>query len=220
MPLDRITHSLLTGFSSQFGIEGMEESERFEHFAAWLVTYHHYSESTFLPSEIHTGGNGDSGIDAIAVIVNNNLVTDVDMVEELLEQNGFLDVTFLFVQAERSAHFDGAKIGTFGNAVRDFFGNANLLLPDTDICNYYEIMKAIYDRAAKFRPGNPTCYLYYVTTGTWQEDKTLRTRIGAETSLLQDTNLFSNVEFSPIGASDIQRLYRQSKNDITKEFSI
>ena len=65
--------------------------------------------------------NGDGGIDAIAVIVNNNLVTDIDIVEELLTQNGFLDVTFVLVQAERSAHFDGAKIGTFGFGAREFF---------------------------------------------------------------------------------------------------
>lgn len=216
--MDKITRSLLTGFSEEFGIDGMEESQRFEQFAAWLVVRRHFSESTFLPSDLHTGGDGDGGIDAIAVVVNNNLVTDVDTMEELLEQNGFLDVTFVFVQAERSPHFDGAKIGTFGYGVRDFFGEAKL--PRNDVAeNYYEIMSAIYTHAGKFRPGNPACYMYYVTTGPWQNDTNLKARIDTEASLLKDTNLFSVVEFNPVGAADIQRLYRQAKNDITKEFS-
>ena len=108
--MDKITLSLLADFSAEFGIGDTEESERFEQFAAWLVVRRHFSESTFLASEVHTGGAGDGGIDAIGIIVNNNLVTDVDTVQELLEQNSFLDVTFVFVQAERSSHFDGAKI--------------------------------------------------------------------------------------------------------------
>ena len=42
---------------------------------------------TFVPSDIVMGSGGDTGIDAIAIIVNNVLVTDVDMVAELAAQN-------------------------------------------------------------------------------------------------------------------------------------
>jgi hypothetical protein len=216
--MDKITLSLLTEFSGEFGIDDETEPERFEQFAAWLVVRRHFTESTFLPSDLHTGGPNDTGIDAIGVIVNNNLVTDVDSVEELLEQNGFLDVTFVFIQAERSSHFDGAKIGNFGYGVRDFFGETQLPRNEA-IKGYDEIMSAIYARAGKFKPGNPACHMYYVTTGSWQEDNNLTGRISTETSLLEDTNLFNNVEFVPVGAVEIQRLYRQAKNDITKEFS-
>ena len=101
--------------------------------------------------------------------------------------------------------------------MRDFFGVAQLP-HNAAVENYYEIMTAIYARAGKFRPGNPDCYMYYVTTGSWQEDNNLTGRITTEAALLKDTNLFNRVEFAPIGAVDIQRLYRQAKNDITKEF--
>ena len=203
--MDKITLSLLTEFSGEFGIDDETEPERFEQFAAWLVVRRHFTESTFLPSDLHTGGPNDTGIDAIGVIVNNNLVTDVDSVEELLEQNGFLDVTFVFIQAERSSHFDGAKIGNFGYGVRDFFGETQLPRNEA-IKGYDEIMSAIYARAGKFKPGNPACHMYYVTTGSWQEDNNLTGRISTETSLLEDTNLFNNVEFVPVGAVEIQRL--------------
>jgi hypothetical protein len=215
--MDKITSSLLSDFSKDFGVEKVKESDRFEQFAAWLVVRRHFSDSTFLPADLHTGGGSDTGIDAIAVIVNNNLVTDVDTVEELLKQNGFLDVTFVFVQAERSASFSTAKIGNFVYGVRDFFGDSKLDKNEVTL-NYCEIMSAVYKHAGKFKHGNPTCHMYYVTTGTWKEDKNLVTRIEAEKSSLEDTNLFRKVDFTPIGATEIQMLYRQNKNDVTREF--
>ena len=124
--MDKITLSLLTEFSAEFEIAKLHEDDPFEQFAAWLTVRRHYSESTFEPGELITGKGNDTGIDAIGVIVNNNLVTDVDTVDDLIEVNGYLDVTFVFVQAERSAHFDGGSIGTFGYGVRDFFGAGRL----------------------------------------------------------------------------------------------
>src|SRR4026209_2544083 len=71
--------------------------------------------------------------------------------------------------------------------------------------------------SAKFRPDNPACFfLYYVTTGTWNGDKDLVVRADAETSDLVKTGMFSKVNFQPIGAPLIHRLYRQTKNAINR----
>jgi hypothetical protein len=123
----------------------------------------HYSETTFDPAALVTGNGNDTGIDAIAVIVNNNIITDVDTIDDLLEVNGYLDVTFVFVQAERSPHFDSGKIGKFGFGVRDFFGEGKLPRNET-IQNYADIMGAIYDKTSKFRPRNPVCHLWQLCT--------------------------------------------------------
>ena len=164
-----------------------------------------------------TGEGNDTGIDSIAIIVNNNIVTDVGAIEDLLAVNGYLDVTFVFVQAERAPHFDSAKIGTFGFGVRDFFGEGKLPCNDT-IQQYADIMSAIYENSSKFRPNRPSCYLYYVTTGTWNSDPPLVVRAETELSDLRRTQLFEKVEFIPIGADQINKLYQQSKNAITREF--
>jgi hypothetical protein len=78
--MDRITEGFLTEFSNEFGVASMPEKDRFERFCGWLAVRRHYSESTFEPDDLMTGAGGDTGIDAIAIIVNNNLVTDVDAV--------------------------------------------------------------------------------------------------------------------------------------------
>lgn len=46
-----------------------------------------------------------------AIIANGVLVTSPEEVEGLGAQNGFLEVTFIFVQAKRSGSFSEAAIG-------------------------------------------------------------------------------------------------------------
>jgi len=117
--MDRITTSILEAFSKENKIEGLKENERFEHLTAYLTIRRHFSRALDT-NDVVVGKGGDTGIDAIEIIVNGALITDIDQVQEMLEQNGYLEVSFIFVQAERSASFDGAKIGTIGNGVLDF----------------------------------------------------------------------------------------------------
>jgi hypothetical protein len=215
--MDRITEGFLTEFSNEFGINGLQEKDRFEHFCGWLAVRRHYSDSTFDTADLVTGSGGDTGFDTLAIIVNNNLVTDVDTVEDLLSLNGYLDVTFVFVQASRSPHFESAKIGALGFGVKDFFGEGKLQRNES-VKSYAEIMKALYDKSAKFRPNNPTCFLYYATTGTWNNEPDLFARVKAEIGDLKKTGMFSDVRFFAVGAPQIHALYRQSKNSISREF--
>ena len=117
--MDLITTNLLSSFVAEHELTDLKESDAFERFAAFSMIRRHYSR-TFDIEDVSMGGGGDTAIDAVAVIVNNIHVTDVDSIEEVAAQNGQLDVSFIFVQARRSAGFDGSKIGDFGFGVRDF----------------------------------------------------------------------------------------------------
>jgi hypothetical protein len=81
-----------------------------------------------------------------------------------------------------------------------------------------EIMEAIFGLSSKFKKGNPACYLYYVTTGKWNDDNDLKVRAATEVNDLKSTGNFRNVEFVPVGADQIQKLYNQTKNAIQREF--
>ncbi len=215
--MDRITKSLLDEFSREHGIAKLSEDKQFEHFACYLTLQRHHSE-TFDSMDVVTGSGGDTGIDGIAVIINGSLVTDVEVVGELAERNGYLDVSFLFVQAERSAAFDTAKIGQFSYGVGDFFKDSPTLPRNAAVRDAAEIMAAIYERGPKFKRGNPVCRLYYVTTGKWTGDSQLDARRATAVSDLKSLRLFREVEFVPVDADGIQRLYNQAKNAISREF--
>jgi hypothetical protein len=163
-------------------------------------------------------GNGDAGIDAIAIVVNGTLVTDLDAIDELAARNNYLDVTFVFVQASRSASFDGSRIGNLSFGVGDFFSPTPKLKRNEKIQAAAEIMAETYNRSGKFTRGNPICRLYYVTTGKWVGDANLEARRQAAIGDLKATGIFRDVDIVPVDADLIHRLYLQTKNAVQREF--
>jgi hypothetical protein len=222
--MDRITESLLTEFSTEHGIEALEEYKRFEHFASYLVVRDEHSES-FDTSDIVVGDDSkstqgaDTGIDGIAIIVNGFLISDVEELEDQLATAGYLESTFVFIQAETTSGFDGAKIGTFGFGVTDFFRDTPRLKRNAKVCSAVELVQAIYAKSSKFRRGNPVCKMVYITTGKWVNDPTLQARIDAVKSDLIDSGQFQDVQFVPLGAEGVQKLYQKSRYAVSAEFT-
>lgn len=214
--LDRITDSLLARFTEENGLEALPEDKRFEHFAAFSMIRRHYSRA-FSTDDVVVGQGGDTGIDALAIIVNNTLVTDADTLNELAEQNDYVDPTFVFVQAETSSSFTSAKIGTFGFGVTDFFSREPKLARSNDIKNLSEITDLI---VGKFAPilRTPKCYLYYVTTGNWQDDTNLVARRDGVAGDVKSLAIFANPEVFCIGATELHRAYQVTKAPVTRTF--
>jgi hypothetical protein len=75
--MDRITNNLLDEFAKEHGLESHPPVKQFEHFTAFSIVSHEYSES-FDPSDVVVAGEDDTGIDGIAIIVNGSLVTSED----------------------------------------------------------------------------------------------------------------------------------------------
>jgi hypothetical protein len=103
--------------------------------------------------------------------------------------------------------------------VSDFFASTPSLVRNQMIADAAELMGALYTHGTKFRPGNPVCRLYYVTTGTWTADANLEARRVAVEEDLRSMQIFRDVQFVCIGADGVQALYRQTKNAVTREFT-
>jgi hypothetical protein len=213
--MDRITKNLLSDFAKEHSLQSLSEEETFEHFTAYLVTTIHYNE-TFSP-DLVTTGPGEIGIDGIAILVNGMLIEDPYEIDDLANNNSYVDATIVFVQTERSQKFDMAKAGHFGFAVQDFFSETPQLNQNQTIQLKRRIMDQILRHSSKFRRGNPQCFLYYVTTGNWNHDHNLSARKKSVENDLQSLGLFRNVSFEYVDASYLQKLYRDSQNAITKE---
>jgi hypothetical protein len=216
--MDRITESFLGEFVEMHELTKLKESDQFEHFAAFVTVRRHYNGETFDTADIHTGGGGDLGIDAAAILVNGSLVTDVESLNEHADISGHFDATFVFVQADRGASFEGKKVSDFSFGVKDFFDPRPKLARNAGIVSAIEIMDALYKNSAKFRPGNPVCRLYYVTTGTWVGEGDLEARRRAVEDDLKSLQIFRDVEFVCLGAEHLQQLYRQTKNAVVRDF--
>ncbi len=216
--MDRITTSLLEEFVSENNLEKLDQDKAFEHFCGYLVTAEHYSE-TFTSEDIAVGGGGDSGMDCIAIIVNGALVTEPEEIQDFADANGYLDVQFILVQAERSNSFDSAKIGQLQFGIQDFFASAPKLPQNENVKKMSRITNEIYNRSGLFRKGAPQCWIYYITTGKWVNDTHLAARKSAVIEDLKSLKIFSQIEFFCHGAEEIQKMYRNSKNAVSVQIT-
>lgn len=216
--MDRITQALLDEFSAQNSLQNLSPDKRFEHFAGFLVTVGHHQEM-LSTEEIIVGAGGDCGIDSIAIIVNGMLITEPEEIDDLASTNGFLDVTFVFVQAETSASFETAKIGQFIYGVQDFFSSTPQLPRNSKVQLYDRIWSEILGRSRLFKKGNPQIFLYYVTTGKWTDDANLVARKDAGRNDIEALGIFRRIVFECIDADKLQRLYRESQNAVSVEIT-
>jgi hypothetical protein len=215
--MDRITKALLDEYCKEHGFSKLPEDKQFEYFTTYLVMTRLQIDAVD-PADIVVGEGGDNSIDAIGIVANGSLVLETDQIEDLSKQNGYLDVAFIFIQAERSSSFASAKIGEIGFGVEEFFKETPTLPRNQAVKEAAEVMRAIYNKSALFRRGNPVCRIFYVTTGNWVDDQHLEARRAAVVSALNTLGLFREVEFIPVGASSIQKFYRESQNSISREF--
>lgn len=215
--MDRITKKLLQDFLQAQEMKPTDEASDFELFCNYSILSNEYNK-TFDAKSITVGAGSDTGIDGLAIIVNGHLVEDTDEVDSLLESNGFLDVTYLFIQAKTSSSFDTKEMHGFYFGVSDFFSEDPKLARNDDIKKYAELSEYILENASDFKD-NPICKTFYITTGVVNEDQNISAVVSSSQRGLESYNLFQKVESKVIGANDLGKLYRKTKNPITSKFT-
>jgi hypothetical protein len=215
--MDRITKKLLQDFLQAQEMEPTDDASDFELFCNYSILSNEYNK-TFDAKSITVGAGSDTGIDGLAIIVNGHLVEDTDEVDSFLESNGFLDVTYLFIQAKTSSSFDTKEMHGFYFGVSDFFSEEPKLARNDDIKKYAELSEYILENASDFK-NNPICKTFYITTGVVNEDQNISAVVSSSQRGLESYNLFEKVESKVIGANDLGKLYRKTKNPITSKFT-
>jgi hypothetical protein len=215
--MDQITQSLLDEFKKTQSLQMMKDSDAFERLGNFCVLSKELP-GTFSIEDVSMGGGNDIAIDGLAIAVNGNLVTSVDEVDDLAEQNKFLDVAFTFIQSKTSSAFSSADVGNFCFGVEDFFSEKPKLPQNDSIKDAIKIKNAIFAKGALFTRGKPLCRLHYVTTGKWQNDANVRARLDAGQQALMDTGLFERVEIFPVDANGLFRAYQATKTQISRDF--
>lgn len=210
--MDRITKSLIEELLISEELESQGEAKDFEKLVNYTILSNDYSR-TFDIDFITIGDGGDTGIDGLAIIVNGQLVESKDEVDDLLEKNGSLEVSFIFAQAKTSSNFNSGEINTFLFGVKDFFKESPQLVRNEDVQKFAEISDYLYSKASKFKL-NPDLKLFYVTTGVWTNDQNLQAVIKSGVDELSSNNLFNYVKFQAYGAKELTKEYRKTKEAV------
>jgi hypothetical protein len=212
--MDKITGSLLQTFVSQNELEGQSESTRFEHFSNYSVASKLFRGS-FELEDIHTGAGGDCSIDGMFIIVNSRIVNDIDELQDIVDGAGHLDADISFIQSKTTSSFSGADIGSFIHGVKDFLSDTPKLVQNTKIQKLKRIWEDIILKSSYMVNRRPHCKLFYVCTGKWVEDQNLKAVIESGNNEIDAIGLFDNVSLEPLGASEVQRLYHETKNKLS-----
>lgn len=217
--MDRVTKAYLKTFREEQSLPSdIDQGTLFEHFVDYCVITERYDEE-FDINDVHTGGGNDLTIDGLAIFVNGVLVDSIDFAEELLATNGYLDVQFSFIQSKSGTSFSGEEMVGFKDGVLEFFAETPTLPASERILTFRQIMSWLFEKSGSFKQGKPTCELIFATTGSWQNDQQLLTKIEKIKSDIRATNLFEQVAFIPLGASEVQASWKHSKDSVAAEFT-
>lgn len=212
--MDRITKTLLQDFLKTQEIISDDESKNFEKFVNYSILCNEYNKN-FDVDAISIGSGNDTGIDGLAIIVNGHLIEEINEIDDLLQQNGYLDVKYIFIQSKTSSSIDTSEMLQFYNGVFDFFSEEHKLVRNDDIQRISKISDYIFTLASEFKQ-NPSCKIFYITTSTTVvEDTNIEACIAVNKQHLDQLNLFENIEFIIYGANDLGKLYRKTKTPLS-----
>lgn len=122
---NKILQGYLSDFKKDFNFsETIKEDILFEHFCNYCILSKVHPEAfyndNFKIEEINVGGGQDTGIDGIAIVVNEHIVNSLEEIDSLKNQFQRLDVRFIFTQSKTSSEFKTSEIGNFIFGVKDF----------------------------------------------------------------------------------------------------
>lgn len=212
---DEILKNYVHTFSDQNGLTEKSESEQFERFANYCIISKQYPRD-FDFEDLSIGGGADTAIDGVAIIVNGNIVQEPEEIDFFLNRNGFLRVSFSFIQSKTAAKFNGAQILNFLVGIRNFFADKSALPENEEVRKLRSIKQAIYRNSISLeRP--PSLDLFFVTTGSWQEPEHIKGLIDTELEVLLKKRLFSDIQFQCIDADRLKVMYREIRGRSLKE---
>lgn len=212
--MDRIIESFIEDFRSDYNYANIEKCKLFENFINYCLISKIYPDRSSL-DKINVGGTRNPGIDGLAIMVNDHLVTSFEEVDYFIESNDRLDTEFIFVQSKTSDKFEMADIQSFMLSVNNFFIDCSLTFEDS-VLNLKDLKDHIYEKSIKMDK-SPILKLYFATTGKWINDQNLTAVVNTNIKVLERGNLFSEIRFIPIDAEKIKSIYREIKNKITRE---
>lgn len=214
--MDRITQSMLDAFKNNQNLDICDVALLFEYFSNYCVVNSVYGLNDLDLDNITTG-TATQGIDGIAIIINQKLISTTDDIDLLISLNQNISVKFVLIQTKTSTSFDNTEISNLFTYSRLFFSEDTSMFHTTEMQKFIELKNYIFSKGDRLKK-NPELLLYYVTLGTWTDDINLKATVAVGKETLRNTNLFSTIEFIPCGSAEIQDLYRKTKAKLTATF--
>lgn len=218
--MNQIVKSYMSKFiDDEYGIyKDLPESQQFEHFMNNIIIKRDFLDDFDLDC-IHIGGGQDNGIDGIAVIVNNELASDIESAKEICENNKKLSVNFVFIQSKTSDNLDNGDILKFFDGVFKLFEKDSHNTTNKEIAKFLKIKNILMENSFAFSD-NPKTYLKYVYNGVKENLIETNNNIKNYENRFNQLGLFSEVKIEVLDSRDIQNICNEIMLNIKKTITL
>ncbi|KLI21600.1 AIPR family protein [Brachyspira hyodysenteriae] len=213
--MNQIIKGYITKFRDEILLDKKLKDETvFEHFINYITVKRDFLDD-FLVEDIHIGGGNDNGIDGLAIIVNDEIITDLDLLKNLIDEHNNIFVSFVFTQSKTSSNIDSGDLYKFFEGVINFFNE------DTEIpleSNFYDlsiIKNYIFENSSILKE-NPKIYLKYAYTGNNANDKNISNILHKYNIKFKNLSLFSHISINILDFDDIQKIYKEIRLNVKK----
>ena len=212
--MNHIIKSYVETHKKEYSLDDYSLSKQFEHFINKCIV-NRMTLDRFDPKDILTE-KGEIGIDGIAIIINNQLVTDLESCHDIYSQDGNVKVKFVFIQAKTSDKFDGGEINTFFKGIKHFFEPDGVRpITNSKIENLIEIKNYIYEQIID-QANKPSLEMYYVTCGKWHDGNNLTNNINTDVRYFKDTGDFLYVLLFQKDTEKIITMYTEMRRKVSR----
>ena len=217
--MHRIVKSHLNDFVSNMGFDTLNESDQFERFANYCITLG-YCPTTIEPDEITTG-SVDSGIDGLAVIIDEEIVLSKISVSEIFsDSRRNHEVRFVAVQAKTSESFDLGDVLKFTSSVERLYLSSDFKSSDILEKSVNSIFNLAIEKANKIRGGRPNITCAFVTTGVYSNPKEIQRAFDDTKLKFENSGIFEDVEFRFIGRDGLIKIWSDCRNGVEAKLEL
>lgn len=174
-----LTRKKVERFGEVYGFEGPVE-RIFEHYVVSVYLYRYLNDDPQQIEGVVIGGGNDEGIDAAAVIVNGQLVTEPSEIDDLIEGNSSNTAKVIFIQAKTSEKYDSKLIAKFLHGVECVSSAALASSEDADLppalADVADMIGTLAGHMDSFESTRIPCELLYVTTSSTQGEEAKKER--------------------------------------------
>lgn len=214
---NKFLQGILAEFKNDFSLQQENESKSFEHLINYLVVTKlipdAFSSITDL-QDINVDAGSNFGIDGIAILVNNNLLTNKNDIE-VYKKSRTLNVKIIFTQSKTSTNIDTGDLYKFMGAVQNFFSSSPGIELTDEVIYYKELYNELmkHENARLFDKFSPECIMYYSTTSkTTDIDLPRAVANQGETTILNAIQELKSCKIHFTGADYVIDTYNDIEN--------
>ena len=208
-----VLKGIVEDYAKSFDLDSSDISKNFEYFVNYLLAHKELGHIV-QPNELTTSED-DASLDGIAIFLDGNLITSLEMAEEILsDKKRKVDAKIILTQVKSGESFEKDDIANFLSGILNFLTQDNFYPQGTFNQIRHEILFQILKNVKNIRNGLPDIAVYFATSGIYQksdEHEAIFKQIKYE---IEQKTFFHQVKAEPLDRAKLISLYDDTNKDI------